>query len=120
MQRLEVSGVVRLIYKSLGVKGLKKSGFPYCQESNSWPFVVNFILTLSQAPAVQLLGSSSAIAYRNVDCTIWAMSISGIFLHFYIYVFSIVTRLAWRLRVCLFRECHRIFTILYTSVSQLL
>ena len=24
MQRLEVSGVVRLIYKSLGVKGLKK------------------------------------------------------------------------------------------------
>ena len=26
MQRLEVSGAVRLIYKSLGVKGLKNNG----------------------------------------------------------------------------------------------
>jgi len=30
MQRLEVSGVVRLIYRSLGVKGLKPSGYYTC------------------------------------------------------------------------------------------
>jgi len=35
MQRLEVSGVVRLKYRSLGVKGLKQ----FCTSVVQWPLI---------------------------------------------------------------------------------
>jgi len=35
MQRLEVSGVVRPIYESLGVKGLKRTGYMMHQQFNT-------------------------------------------------------------------------------------
>ena len=36
MQRLEVSGAVRLIYRSLDVKGLNISGYPVSKSPLSW------------------------------------------------------------------------------------
>jgi len=83
------------------------TGDVFSKESNSCLFVVTCSPTLFQVPEVQLLGPWSVSAYRNSDCTICTMFIcttfiSGILLHFYIYVFSVVTILAWRLRVCLF------------------